>query len=284
MSPLALIAVAALACSGRDAHGHPFATCFDPWRGVELGGAFVMDTGAPTGGFNAGMRLRGERESRAKVDSTWLALYELGATQVRPVNGLAAVDVTAFQALFRRHVREGRLLLPTSPPVQVPFPLDISVHASVARYERRLSEGDDWSFEPVRVSLLFDPLRAASSRFHLGFGVAAAYRLRQVDQAVLHEVTPLTAGALVFSFESEDGLWFARGAGTVGGSFVAPEPVFTLRARGEVELSRVLFAVADQPLAVFVRGSGAWRDAGARGGSEWTAQVGVSLRLFSSRP
>lgn len=283
ISPLALVAVAALTCTGSDEHGHPFSTCFDPWRGLELGGAFVVDRGALGGAFNTGIRLRGERESRSKTDSTWLSLHNLAATWVRPVDANIAVQFTGYEGLFRRHVREGVLLLPLNPPVQIPFPLDISIHASALKYERRLSEGDDWSFEPLRVSVLFDPLRSASSRFHLGVGVTAAYRVRQVSREVLHEVAPLTAGTVVFNFESEDGLWFARGSVTAGASFVAPTPTFTFRARGEVELARVLVAVVDQPVFVFVRGSGAWRDAGAREGSEWSAQVGLAVRLFSAR-
>lgn len=284
MSALALISATVLACApAQDAHGHTFATCFNPWKGIGVGASFDVSNGAPGAAFNTGMRLRTEGDSKSKTDSTWHALYEFGATQVRPVNALVAVDVTVFNALFRRHVREGVLLLPFNPPVQIPFPLDIAVHTSVARYERRFSEGDDWSFEPVRVSVLFDPLRSASSRFHLGLGFTAAYRLRQVSQALVHEVTPLTAGTLVFSFESEEGLWFARGALTAGGSFAAPNPAFSFKARGEVEVSRVLVAVADQPLSVFVRGSAAWRDAGARESSEYSVQAGLALRLFSAR-
>ncbi|MGV3619523.1 MAG: hypothetical protein ACO1OB_01830 [Archangium sp.] len=284
MSALALMSATVLACApAQDEHGHTFATCFNPWKGIGLAGSFDLSNGAPGAAFNTGFRLRTEGDSKSKTDSTWHALYEIGATQVRPVDSQVAVEVTAFNALFRRHVREGVLLLPFNPPVQIPFPLDMAFHTSVARYERRLSEGDDWSFEPVRLSVLFDPLRSASSRFHLGIGFTAAYRLRQVSQQLVHEVTPLTAGTIVFSFESEEGLWFARGALTAGGSFTVSNPTLAFKARGEVELSRVVFAVADQPIAVFVRGSAAWRDAGARETSEYSVQAGLSLRLFSSR-
>lgn len=283
MSPLLLISALLTCTPAHDEHGHTFATCFDPWRGIGVAGSFDVSNGAPGAAFNGSVRWRSEGDSKSKTDSTWLTLHEFGGTQVRPVGGFAAVDVTAYAGLFRRHVREGVLLLPFNPPVQIPFPLDIAVHTSLARYERRLSEGDDWSLEPVRVSVLFDPLRSASSRFHLGVGFTAAYRLRQVSQALVHEVTPLTAGTVVFSFESAEGLWFARGALTAGGSFTAPGSTFSFKARGEVEVSRVLVAIVDQPLSVFVRGSAAWRDAGARERSEYSVQAGLSLRLFSSR-
>ena len=105
----------------------------------------------------------------------------------------------------------------------------------------------------------------------------------QVDKVVFHEVTPLSAATLFFSFESEDGLWLARGTFTGGWSLLAPDTTLTLRARGELELSRVLIAIADQPLALFVKASAAFRDAGARGSTEWNATAGLQLRLFSAR-
>jgi hypothetical protein len=276
-----------LDCGASDAHGHSFATCFDPWQGLELGGGVLVDGTGLGASAHAALRLRGERESRSKAESTWLSLHRIGATEVRPVQGRFGVSVLGYTGVFRRHVREGKLLLPFTPPVSIPFPLDMSFMAEVLKYERRFADGSgtDWSLEPVRLSFLLDPVRSASSRFHLSLGVTGAWRVLQVDGALFHEVTPLSAATLFFDFESEDGLWLARGTLSGGWNLTvpAPAPVMTLRARGEVELSRVLFAVNDQPLALYVRASGAFRDAGARGATEWTAQAGVQLRLFSSR-
>ncbi|MFO0596492.1 MAG: hypothetical protein U0228_14340 [Myxococcaceae bacterium] len=273
-------------CDDEDAHGHRFATCFDPWLGLELGGAVQLGgvaTPGVTGVGEAAFRLRGQRESDSKADSTWFALHRLGASTLRGVDGKLDVQVLGYQLLLRRHVREGVLLLPFTPPVSIPFPLDLGVMIDLARWQRRLSEGSDWSFEPVRLSLLFDPLRSKSNRFHLAFGATAAWKLRQVSGVVLHEVTPLTAATVFFDFESEDGLWLARGTLSGGWAFVAPDTRLSLRARGEVELARVVLAIADQPLSLYVKGTGAWRDAGAREGSEWSAEAGLQIRLFSAR-
>ena len=270
-------------CRSTEADGHTFRTCFDPWTGLELGGGAFADGAGVSGSASAGVRLRGERESRSKAESNWLTLHQFAATEVRPSQGAMAISVLGYSGFFRRHVREGVLLLPLTPPVRIPFPLDIGLYGEALRYERRRAEGTDWSFEPLRVSLLFDPVRAASSRFHLGVGVTAAYRIRQVSTVVEHEFTPFTAATLFFSFESVDGLWLARGTLSGGWSLLASDTTLTLRARGEVELSRVLLAISDQPLSVFLKASGAFRDAGARGSSEWTASAGLQLRLFSSR-
>ena len=279
---LALVATAD-PCLGRDAHGHAFATCFDPWSGLELGGAAQLGSATPAAAFTADLRVRGERASRSKEASTWLTLHRLGATEVRVGSGPASLSVLGYTGLYRRHVREGVLLLPFTPPLQVPFPLDIALLAEALRYERRWAEGSDWAFEPVRLSLLFDPLRAPESQFHLGLGVTTGWRLLQREGQVQHEFTPLTAATLFFSLESDDGRWLARGTVSAGWSFVLPDTSLTLRARGEVELSRVLLAFNDQPLSFFLRGRFAFRDAGARFGSEWSAAAGLSLRLGSAR-
>lgn len=277
--------MASAPCDATDAHGHAFATCFDPWQGLELGGGLLLDSGQVSGSASAAVRLRGERESRSKAESTWLSLHRLGATEVRTVQGRFALSLVGYTGVFRRHVREGTLLLPFTPPVTIPFPLDMTFMAEALKYERRVADGtgSDWALEPVRLSFLLDPLRAASSRFHLALGVTAAWRLLQNDGVVVHEVTPLSAATLFFDFESEDGLWLARGTLSGGFTFIAPDPVLTLRARGELELARTLLALNDQPLSLYVRASGAFRDAGARGASEWSAQVGLQLRLFSRR-
>jgi hypothetical protein len=283
--PLLISALLASAdpCQGTEADGHPFVTCFDPWRGLELGGGVLVGGEGVSGSAHAGVRLRGERESRNKADSTWLMLHHLANTEVHSTGGAVSLSVLGYTGLFRRHVREGVLLLPLNPPVRIPFPLDISLLVEGLRYERRWSEGSDWTLEPARFSLLFDPLRSASSRFQLGLGVTTAWRIVQVEGVLSHEFTPLTAATVFFNFESDDGLWLARGTLSGGWSLRAPDTTLQLRARGEVELARVLFAVNDQPLSVFLKASGAYRDAGARSSSEWTASAGLQLRLFSAR-
>lgn len=247
--------------------------------------AQLTTTGGFTGGANAALRFRGERESKSKAESTWLSLHRIAATEVRPIGGRFGLSLLGYTGIFRRHVREGTLLLPFNPPVTVPFPLDMTFMAEVLKYERRVADGNgsDWALEPVRLSFLLDPLRSASSRFHLALGVTAAWRLTQNDNVLIHEVTPLSAATLFFDFESEDGLWVTRGILSGGWSLQVGTQGMTLRARGEVEVARTLFAINDQPLSMYLKGSGAWRDAGARGTSEWSASVGLNLRLFSRR-
>lgn len=263
--------------------GKRFATCFDPWKGFELGGAAAWGTAGWTGALVAGVRLRGARESRSKSESTWLDLHRVAATSVWSEDGRPAVTGTLWSGHFRRHVTEGVLLLPTSPPTKLPFPFDIALGADVLRWDRRVAQGDDWALEPLRLAVMLDPLRSASSRFHLGVGALAGYRVRQVGGALLHDVTPLTAATLFADVESEDGLWVLRASATAGWTFSPGTVGGVFRARGELDGARVLVAINDQPVSVFVQARGAWADAGARAGSEVSVLAGLRLQLFSAR-
>lgn len=269
-------------CTAYD-DGRPFATCFDPWKGLELGGAVAWTPGGVSPVFVTGIRFRGARESRSKADSTWLDLHRVGATALWTDGGQPAVASTLWNGYFRRHVAEGVLLLPTSPPKKLPFPLDIALQADVLRWDRRVVEGDDWALEPLRLAVLLDPLRSSSSRVHLGVGALAGYRVRSVGDVLLHDITPLTAATLFLDLESDDGLWVLRGTATAGWTFAPGAPAGVFRARGELDASRVLVAFNDQPVSVFVQARGAWADAGARGSSELLVSAGLRLQVKSAR-
>lgn len=194
-----------------------------------------------------------------------------------------AARATLWSGYFRRHVPEGVLLVPTTPLRRLPFPLDLALAAEVLTWERRLAEGDDWALEPARLAFLLDPLRSASSCFHLGLGALAGYRMREASGALVHDITPLTALTLFADVESEDGLWVLRASGTAGWTFGPGAMGGTFRARGEVDAARTLAALNNQPLSVFVHARAAWADAGARASSEVVVTAGVRLTLFSAR-
>jgi len=293
---LALIAAALLAqdsevaaaqtdpCWGEHPSG-PFRTCFDPGRGLELsaGGSALMLSGVAD--FTAGIRVRGERESRAKRGTTWLLLHRFAAAEAHVSADHRDFSLMAYEGVARRHVAEGTLLLPTNPPLTLPFPFDVGLYYRGARWERRIEDGPGWVFETGRIAILLDPLRSASGRFHLGIGPALAHQLRDDGTTLRNELTPLTALEVFVNAESQDGLWVFRLSGWSGWTF-SPQgnmPNATLRARGELSLERVLVAVNDQPISLAVHAGGAYRDAGALAQNEWTAGASLKLQLFAHR-
>ncbi len=280
-----LLAQAADPCWGGSDPERPFRTCFDPGRGLEL------RAGASAVGLSAGLdlglslRLRGDRDSRSKAGTSWLHAHRLLIADARWGPDQRHLTLAGYEGLARRHVDDGFLLLPTSPPLRLPFPLDLGLYARLARYERRVEDGAGWTFETARVAMLFDPLRKGSGRFHLGIGPTLAHVMRHDGVLLKHELTPLTALQLVVNLESENGLWVLRASGQAGFTFDpgAFQAGAALRARGELSVERVVLAFNDQPVSLQLRASGAYRDAGALQQNEWSAGAALKMQLFAHR-
>lgn len=112
--------------------------------------------------------MRGGRDSKSKRGTVWFDDHRGPMVAFRPGPADEALTVTAYQGLFRRHVKEGFVMLPTSPPIKIPFPLDIGLAITGTRFETLFAGG--WAVQTARVTLFFDAVRSPSARFHLGWG------------------------------------------------------------------------------------------------------------------
>ena len=221
------------------------------------------------------------RNSRSKQGTVWFNDHRLAHLELRPAAQDRALTLTAYEGLLRRHVDEGNVLLPFTPPVKLPFPLDLGISFSVARWERVVADG--WAFETARVTLFFDAVRAPTARFHLGLGPTLSHTMRGgVGAPLAHELMPLTGLQALAALETEDGRWVLRAQGVAGWTFVPGGNAGTFRARGELVGERVLIAINDQPIALTLRATAAFHDVGGSGSSEWSVQAGLTLRLFSA--
>ncbi len=286
---IALVIAALVAQSGDpcwdEEGGRRFRTCFDPGRGLELyagGGARALNGGLDLG---LSVRIRGDRDSRSKAGTSWLHAHRAAIVGARWSFEQRNLTLMAYEGIARRHVDDGSLVLPTNPPIRLPFPLDVGLYAAVARYERRVEEGYAWRLDTVRVGMMFDPLRSASGRFHLGIGPSLAHSMRFDGTQLRHELTPLTAVQVFVNLESENGLWVFRAAGHAGWTFDAAafQSGAVFRTRGELTLERVLVAVNDQPISVQLRAAGAFMDAGALQQNEWSVGGALKMQLFAHR-
>src|SRR5687767_7370894 len=134
--PLLALAVVAATdeCELKDEEGRPFPVCFDPGNGLEVGAGWLGrgTTGVATGpGFSAGVLLRTERESQSKKGSLWFNEQRILMTRAQP----GWLLVSAYQATYRRHLKEGFILVPTKEPMRLPFPFDIALSLAIGRYE-----------------------------------------------------------------------------------------------------------------------------------------------------
>ena len=262
--------------------GHPFATCFDAGKGVELSGYGGLDGLAASSTITFSVRMRGARDSVSKKGTIWFDDHRGFITSFRPGDADRSVSITAYEGLFRRHVSEGFLVLPTNPPFKIPFPIDIGLSITGTRFEYVFKDG--WALQTARVTLFFDAVRSASARFHLGLGPTIAHSMRGGTAAgITQELMPLTGLEALAAFESADGRWALRAQGVAGWTFVPGQTSGTFRARGELVGERVVLALNNQPISVSLKATAAFHDLGASSTSEWTVQAGLSLRLFSSQ-
>ncbi len=262
--------------------GQPFATCFDAGKGLELSGYGGLDGLNASSTLTLSLRIRGARDSKSKRGTVWFDDHRGLITAFRPGEADRSFTLTAWEGLFRRHVTEGFLMLPTNPPIKIPFPLDIGLAITGTRFEYIFAGG--WALETARVTLFFDAVRSPTARFHLGLGPSLAYTLRGgTGGAISHELMPLTGLQALAAFESANGRWALRAQGVAGWTFEPGRSDGTFRARGELVGERVVLAFNNQPLSVSLRATGAFHDVGGKATSEFTVQAGLSLRLFSSQ-
>jgi hypothetical protein len=268
-------------CMMETAAGDRFPTCFDPGNALLLGTGLQVRGGVALPTLQAGILLRTERTSRSK-GLLWFNTHRILVTEATPGNVRRGLTTTAYEGTFRRHLEDGFILIPTSRPIRIPFPFDITLAVRAGHLERRVWEGPGLTVETGRAALLLDPVRSASGRLWLGFGPAASHSLRRMpDGTMEQELSPFTTAMLETGYETVDGWWTVRASGLAGwiSSFEGDR---RFRARADASIERILFALNDQPLWLQLYGTYAYKDVGLARGTEWTAGARLLVRTFSS--
>jgi hypothetical protein len=267
-------------CLRMDSRGEPFPICFDPGDGLLLGTGVQVREGQAAQSLRAGVLIRTGRASRSK-GTPWFNSHRLLGVEAWG-GEQRGLTFTAYDGTLRRHLEEGFILVPTSRPLRIPFPFDVTLAPRLGHLERRVWEGPGWTLETGRVGLLVDPVRSETARVWLGVGPVASHTLRRSRDGAEHTVSPFTTVMLDTGLESSDGLWALRASGLAGWS-LGFEGGKYFRARVEAGAERVLLAVADQPVVLQLSGAYVHRDAGLSRRSEWTAGAGLAVRAFSAR-
>lgn len=285
---LITLLLAASPCVGIHTDGTSYQTCFDPGVGVEAGvSGFARGLRGDVYGsalFNGGILIRTERRSMSKEGTLWFNEHRFFITRAQAEDAQRSLLVSAYQGNFRRHLKEGFLLVPTTPPIRLPFPFDVSINVSALRYERRVFEGEGFTLETGRAAILLDPIRSPTGAVRLAIGPSLSHTLRvRADNELQQEFSPLTSLYGEFVAETDDGWWNLRANALVGSVFTVEGDNY-LRIRAEAALDRLLFAVNDQPVALRVSGTYVRADAGVSRRSEWTASIGLVMRLLSPNP
>jgi len=268
-------------CTQEDERQRSFAVCFDPWRGIETYASGRLRSGALDFTVSTALRVRKERESWSKADSTWLGLHRIGAAEWAPL--AQRLDATAWDFVFRRHAADTAITLPGFPEARLPFPFDVGFAGTVAHFELGARPDEKWSLETARTAVLFDPIRSPTNRLSLSIGPAGFHRVASLTSgSTAHELMPFTGAQLFANLESTEGRLFLRANGIGGAVFGVTGAGWIPQVRGTLEAGLTVVAVNDQPVVLLARGEANWRG-GFSPTFEWSASAALGFRFASRR-
>jgi len=246
----ALLIVAGLAgsaradpCTGTTDSGSRFATCFDP------GNRFSLT--AATDGFGGSLALRHELHFDDEPDLVWKLEHDLVDASWSWSDGTSGI---LYRGRYLRHARDGHIVLPLGTPQKVYLPFDIGGLVEVGNVVARPDKPVELGI--IKTAALIDISRSRDFRRRLAFGPVASWdvELARMPVAVAdHRVAPFSALLAELHLESQDGLTLfdLRGeAGTAWHTTIG----WHRRAQAEAILERVVIAVNDRPVALFVSG------------------------------
>ncbi len=230
-------------CTGKTDSGSRFATCFDPGNRLSLTAA--------TDGFGGALALRHEIHFDDEPDLVWKLEHDLVDATWTPGDGTAGI---LYRGRYLRHARDGHIVLPLGTPQKVYLPFDIGALVEVGNVVARPNKPVELGI--VKTAALIDISRSRDFRRRLAFGPVASWdvELARVPVAVAdHRVAPFSAVLAELHLESQDGLTLfdLRGeAGTAWHTTIG----WHRRAQAEALLERVVLAVNDRPIALFLSG------------------------------
>jgi hypothetical protein len=291
--------------------GYRYRVRFDPGSHVWIGGGAALLRGAlgPVAApeVDEGLAYRSASASGEGPESVTLQIdHRVLAGYVVPRAGAGGgappLDVAVYAISMRRPDASPRIVLPTSPPVGIPFPFDVGFVSEVGRVtisDRPASTRGDGlpavRVGVVRADLVFDPWRSGKPGRSLELGLGARYDIDAYATAwgapspgsvadllkIVHRVAPLTAGSLGLRLQTDDGLLALACHGEVV-PHLTSEGGWKTMASGSAHVERTLAAVNDAPVAAVVEGG--YRFVPATRDLDAVSDYRVSLGLAWSLP
>ena len=185
---------------------------------------------------------------------------------------MPSFDAVLYGAAAHRHDLAPRIVLPSSPPLSIPFPFDVGFDGEIGRVivPRALPTGVEGGaaipflrVSVARATAYLDPLRSNHPGRSLEIGVGVRYDLDVYGlqrgtgpegsitrPRLVHRVAPGTAGSLRFRFETQDGLLALDTRAEVAPHWTS-EGTWKVGALGHGRVERTILAINDQPIAAF---------------------------------
>jgi hypothetical protein len=275
--------------------GHRFRVGFDPGSRVWIGAAGSVARGTTslaTGGLeiSAGIGIRNRSSTGEGKDRvSWENDHRILPGWVRPVpgpDGLPAYDAALYTVSMRRHDLSPSVVVPTSPPVGIPFPFDVGLEADVGRFTSLVYPGLETARIGVaRGAFLLDPWRNGSPGHGLAFGVGARYDIDTPiggsHGPVIHRIAPMTAAAVRFRYQTPDGITVVDLRADAVPHY-SSEGTWRFLALSSLHVERALIALNDQPIAAVLDGGYRYdpQRTDAPAVSDFRISLGLSLNLM----
>lgn len=283
--------------------GRRYRVRFDPGSRIWLGISGVTargKSGAVTGApeLDAGLAFRTLHESGVGHDRvTWQVDHRVLAGWVQPLRGAAGVpplEATVYGLSMLRHDESPSIVLPSSPPVGIPFPFDVGFETDIGRVSIPAYmppiPGSDASARArlgvIRAALVLDPWRSGRPGRSFEIGIGARYDLDMglgpdaVNRPLTHRVAPGTAGSVRFRIQSDDGLGVIDCRGDAI-PHLSSEGGWRFMALSAVHVERTLIAINDQPFAAVLEGGYRYLPGAqsAEAGSDFRVSLGVAMNI-----
>lgn len=229
----------------------------------------------------------------------WHADHRILAGFIQPQNreadGVPALDVALYSVSALRHDKAPRVVLPSSPPVSIPFPFDIGFEIEAGRVfvpsflPESAAGGSRVPMLRVgvlRATAFLDPWRSGRPGRSLEIGVGARYDVEPFavpsfeEATIVHRIAPMTATSLRFRFQSDDGLTVLDCRGDLIPHWTSDQ-TWEVMASAGARVERTLIAVSDQPVsAVFEGGYRRAPDTSlSRGTDDFRLSLGLTFNL-----
>ncbi len=163
-------------------------------------------------------------------------------------------ETTLYAGRFMRWSRDGQIVVPSTPPKRIPFPLNIGMQAEIGQLQLTQSDtgyGAEIGVTKAEVLLDFWRQRRLGSHAQFGFGPSYDIWLDGHEQLqVEHVIAPFTRASFGFHHESTDG-HHSIDCSVAGSYAVAVDAGWGWRFRAQADYEAILLAVNDLPLSAY---------------------------------
>jgi hypothetical protein len=189
----------------------------------------------------------------------WMMRHKLLDTSLARTGGAEPFRVqgTVLEARYLRHDLSTFIVVPAANDFRLPGNFDIALDYTLGRYDFTFGGGtlNSQRIDVVDLSFLMDFIRDETYRHRFAVGMASWYHATPGD-LWQHEISPLTAGKVLYGWDHKDGLFRFYTEAICGASLtVDTEAVdapmdWGWRCRSLLEMEWTPIAISDAPLSI----------------------------------